>query len=271
MKIFLSAVETYLSAVSESKYENLLTSFYYSNGAKRVMDTLGGKRTIMVDSGAYSFFSQRLKDAASVVKSTTRQRTSLTNVDNYVNEYREFIKKWRDKVDYFVELDIDVLVGKEKLLEIRESLREVAGKKLIPAYHATMGSWEENRDELFRYDYVALEGVAAVGKPRIPYMRCIRDCYENRKKVHVFAMTKVDFLEKYPIYSTDSISWKSVAMWGRSQLSPKCGKLAKYYKHNMRGGGKSINKHLVDEIKLWDDLQTYLTNLWKKRGISWED
>ncbi len=271
MKIFLSAVETYLDAISKSNYKNLLTSFYYRNGAKRAIDTLGGKREIMVDSGAYSFFSQRLKDAASTVKSATHQRTALVNLDNYVNEYKEFIKKWRDKVNYFVELDIDVLVGKEKLLEIRESLREVAGEKLIPAYHATMGSWEENRDELFRYDYVALEGIAAGGKPRIPYMQCIRDCYENGKKVHVFAMTKVDFLEKYPIYSTDSISWKSVAMWGRSQLSPKEGKLAKYYKHQMKGGGEKITKHVIEEIKLWDDLQTYLTNLWKKRGIIWED
>ena len=270
MKIFLAAAESYCKESIKSGYKNLFTTFYIEKKAIELINLADGNRNITVDSGAHSFLSQRLKNAASSIKAAVSAKTDNRNLDNYVDKYCEFIKKYKDKVNYFVELDIDVLIGMEKLLEIRKKLYDVAGKQLIVCYHSTMGAWKENRDELFKYDYIALQGIPPGGKPELNYMEVLMDCYNNKKKVHIFAMTKKKFLSNYPVYSTDSTSWQSLLRFGKSTIKLRKGLMKDFYSYSMRSKNVNFQRFITEETKEWEKLGDYLTRLWKIRGIDWE-
>lgn len=270
MKIYLAAAESYPNFINRASYQNIFTSFYTTTGAGKLINLLGGRKNLVVDSGAHSFFSQRLESAASVVRGRADARTDVKNVDKYVDEYCEFIKIFKDKVNYFVELDIDRVVGLEKTLQIRKRLAEVAGyDKLMVCYHPTMGSWDECKKDLFNYDYIGIQGIQADGKIQIDYATVVKDCYANAKKVHAFAMTKKSFLAKIPVYSTDSSSWKAIFRFGKSVLKDRRGLLGDFFKSQIRRGKLANEYNALEEIKIWKKFEKYFTDLWLSRGIDW--
>lgn len=271
MKIYLAAAESYASFIKDSGYSNIFTSFYIKDRAGKTIELLEGERNLVVDSGAHSFFSQRLGTAASVVTGKIQEKTSLENLDAYVDDYCSFIDKYKERVKYFVELDIDRVAGLKKVLEIREKLATHCGReKLMVCYHPSMGSWEDNRNALFEFDYIGLQGIHSDGRVLIDYVKCVKDCYENGKKVHVFAMTKKSFLEKVPVYSTDSSSWQVIFRFGKSVTKNRTGILHDFYKKQMRRPYLENRFNCLEEIKEWDKLQKYFTDLWLSRGIDWD-
>ena len=109
--------EILFQELSKSKY--ILTSFYYFK------DKLPFEVDLhLVDSGAFTFFSSKKK----------------IDIDKYLTEYIKYINKY--DIKYFFELDIDVLVGYDKVLELRERLERETGKKCIPVWHMSRGKDE---------------------------------------------------------------------------------------------------------------------------------
>lgn len=264
MRIFLASIESGYQSMYPEDLDggNFFTTFYTPNKAGEFMSHKKKNWTLVVDSGAHAFFSQQLGVSASSVGSKKQNRTDPKNVDKYVDEYVEFIHKYKDFADYFVELDIDKVVGKEKMLELRQKLDKAAGRQLIPCYHPSLGTWKENKKELLKYEYIGIEGIRLNDPPKFNYLEVIKDCYLNGTKCHGFAMTKKKYMGELPFYSVDSSSWQAGVRFGRvaGVNSPHI---------QVRAHEKNNIRLYHDGIMQYRKLEDYYTKLWIKRGIDW--
>lgn len=152
----------------------------------------------MLDSGAFTFFS-----AGGGVK-----------WDDYIKQYAAFIN--RNKVKNYFELDIDKLIGYEKVLYYRAKLEDMTGKPCIPVWHKSRG-----RDEFIKiceqYDYVSIGGIASREITQkeykyLPYF--INTAHEHGAKIHGLGFTNVQGLRRFRFDSVDSTSWLSGGRYG---------------------------------------------------------
>ena len=102
-----------------NKSNYILTSFYYFKDALPYQPQIH-----LVDSGAFTFFSSGKK--FDVDKYVGEFINYINEFDiKYVGEFINYINEF--DIKYFFELDIDVLVGYDKVLEIRKRRRHDFG------------------------------------------------------------------------------------------------------------------------------------------------
>lgn len=175
---------------------NILQSFYYVNDFTPVM--IKHCKSFMLDSGAFTFFSSGKN----------------VNWTEYVKKYAQFINQYN--VDLFYELDIDVLIGYEKVLYYRKMLEDLTGKSPIPVWHKSRG-----KDNFYKmcedYNYVAIGGI--VSKEISPkeydvFTPLINIAHKNNTKIHGLGFTNLKGLTKYKFDSVDSTSWVSGNRFG---------------------------------------------------------
>lgn len=166
----------------------ILESFYYCDEVVEKMIPHFGD--FMLDSGAFSFMENpKIKH----------------DWDEYVERYADFIN--RNNVKKFFELDIDSIIGYDKVLKLRERLERLTGKKCIPVWHTSRGK-EEFLKMCEDYDYVSVGGI--VGKEwradeYIPWF--IREAHKRGAKIHGLGYTKLSKLKDMHFDSVDSTSW----------------------------------------------------------------
>ena len=77
--------------------------------------------------------------------------------EEYIERYAGFIKA--TGVEHFIELDIDCVMGYERVKELRNKLITLTNKQPIPVWHKSRG-----KDEFLKmcdeFPYVALGGIA---------------------------------------------------------------------------------------------------------------
>lgn len=171
----------------------ILESFYYADAdTERLIPTFGD---FLLDSGAFTFM---------------QNSKSHVNWDEYIERYADFIN--RNRIEKFFELDIDSIVGYDKVLEYRKRLEKLTGKQCIPVWHNSRG-----KDEYIRhcreYSYVAIGGLVAFGKSEyapkywkfFPWF--IDTAHKNKAKVHALGFTSLTGLQQYHFDSVDSTAW----------------------------------------------------------------
>lgn len=127
MKIFLSALEAspeFYKINQRVPYYNFnLMSFYYVKNKVDVSITIRDKsKEVIIDSGAHSF-----------------QKGKKVDWVEYTKEYAEFIKNFdRPNVVGYFEMDVDNIIGYDKVLELRKILESVSNK-IIPVWHKNRG------------------------------------------------------------------------------------------------------------------------------------
>ena len=141
MKICLAG--TYAATKNTRRYLDItrfiLESFYYIQDWQ--LEYLKKKELFLLDSGAFTFMSNNKGEV---------------NWKEYIDRYADFIIK--NDVKYFFELDIDVLVGYDKVKELTKYLENKTGRKCIPVWHKSRGI-EEWKRLVKEYDYVAIGGI----------------------------------------------------------------------------------------------------------------
>lgn len=169
---------------------NLLESFYYI--AEWQTANLHHFKSFMLDSGAYTF--------------AYGSGAEHIDWDEYLKEYAAYIND--NDVELFFELDIDKLVGYQRVLELRKKLEEETGRRCIPVWHLNRG-YEDWLETCEKYDYIALGGLAAreFGNQEkvIPWFTSTaheRDCM-----VHGLGYTKLPYLARMGFDSVDSSAW----------------------------------------------------------------
>ena len=247
------------------------------------------KGSIIIDSGAHSFFAETDSNrlSASVVQKKGKTKQSP---DEYFEKYIAWLKTCYPHFNYFVELDIGELVGQKKVIEWRERLK-VAGlfDKCITVYHPAVVTWEEyirSLDESVSR-YVAVEGDRRSRK-RLPYTRMIKPAYERKVRVHGFALIKQDILNDSPLYSVDSSSWKAGAKYG-AYIGIVGGKFKSVSMREKNGKLFSLASSVKDLAQIYDEskgkqrdkryemgldtyklMEDYYTQYWERRGIKWD-
>ena len=203
MDIYLAGLDGRGTMIHEGTSENLfkksmiLQSFFNAN--KFTEDVVIPQVSkFLLDSGAFSFFSGG----------------KGTNWDEYLRDYADFIN--RNKVDRFFELDIDSLVGYDKVLQMRRELERMTDKPCIPVWHKSRGK-EAFIQMCKDYDYVSIGGIVSkeITKPEYKYFPWFIDtAHKYGAKIHGLGFTNLADLPKYHFDSVDSTSWTAGNKFG---------------------------------------------------------
>lgn len=217
---------------------NILQSFYYCNDFTEQVIIPQSKR-FMLDSGAFTFFSSGKN----------------VNWDEYVKKYGEFIN--RNNVKLYFELDIDKLIGYEKVLYYRHKLEDMTGKACIPVWHKFRG--QENFIEMCeQYNYVAIGGIVTkeITQKEYKYFpQLIKTAHKNGARIHGLGFTNLKGLTQYKFDSVDSTSWVSGNRFGSIYMFDG----ETMVKHDKKEGQRLADSRKValHNFKEWVKFQQY--------------
>lgn len=192
MKIYLAGIESLTE--QEAQYVkrtkvNGLASFYNMN--TKTEELIPYLDNFLLDSGAFTLFSAG----------------KIVDWDAYITRYANFIK--RNNIQRFFELDIDVLVGYEKVLYLRNKLEDLVGRPAIPVWHKFRG--RENFLEMCdNYQYVAIGGIVSGEIKRSEYpvfSYLISEAHKRQARIHGLGFTNLTKLPIYHFDSVDSTGW----------------------------------------------------------------
>ena len=227
MKIYLAESGGLWEAYFNEKqfaHAYILQSFYYADEFTEKY-IIPNAKDFMLDSGAFSFM----------------QGADAVNWDEYIERYADFIN--RNHINHFFELDIDSVVGYDKVLEYRNKLERITGKQCIPVWHINRGK-EEFIKSCDEYDYVALGGIAGVAKQAVIYKKYqqafpwfISIAHKHGAKIHGLGYTNLNGLKKYHFDSVDSTAWTT---------GNRFGYIYKFNGHTMRKIGVPPGNRIAD-------------------------
>lgn len=219
-KVFLSSLETNATQyiIDRCSQENMpmlynLMSFYYlkqqSNETKMIIDK---SQLIMIDSGAHSF-----------------QKGKKVEWREYTEKFAEWIKKNDEpKILGYFEMDVDNIIGYEKVLELRRILLK-ATDKIIPVWHKNRGVEEYKRMcRETKGKIVAITGFKNEDIRDEQYLMFLKYAWQYGKKVHCLGMTRKKLLDTIPFDYVDSSSWRQDAIYGNIKRDGKRIKAKKY-------------------------------------------
>ena len=173
---------------------NLLESFAYMNkGVEYVRQHAPSE--FMLDSGAFTYMNGKPSENL--------------DWDEYVKEYTDYINT--TNVKYFFEMDIDSVVGYERVLELRKDIERLTDKRPIPVWHKARGI-EEFKKMCTDYDYVSIGGFVTqeIKKPEYPKIAgLIEYAHKKNSKIHGLGFTALQWLPKLHFDSVDSTAWLS--------------------------------------------------------------
>lgn len=204
MRIFLAGTNAEIKhkdVLKTSPY--LLESFYYVKDWQT--ELIHNCKDFLLDSGAFTFCGTG--------------KFNSEQFEEYIEKYANYIKK--NDIKHFFELDIDSIVGYEKVLEYRKKLETLTNRQCIPVWHMARGK-EEFIRHCDEYPYVALGGyVAAIkqGDPRQRlYIKCypwfINEAHKRGTQIHGLGFTNTTLLPQIHFDSVDSTRW-NCARFGR--------------------------------------------------------
>ena len=202
MQLFLAGVWPWRSgggydnAVHEYKPYILESFFYADEDTERLLPYFGD---FLLDSGAFTFM---------------QGKGGSPNWDDYVERYADFIR--RNNIKKYFELDIDSVIGYEKVKGIRTRLERLAGSPCIPVWHLSRGIDEYKRmcDE---YNYVAIGGIVSgeITKDKYKYFPyLIAEAHKRGAKVHGLGFTNLSQLRICHFDSVDSTAWTTGNRFG---------------------------------------------------------
>lgn len=211
MKVLLAGSESKESAsrMREMGAKHLLLSYYYLRNKKDPVPFLEEMRQnstfMFLDSGAHTFFHEA---GISAVHGEKKTKTA-ENPEQYLHEYIQWLKEYGSYFDGYAELDIDQIVGHDKILEWHKIWEESGLDKIVYCYHPTqpISYWEKICKE---NHYVGIQGNLPLQK----YVGYLNVAKKYGTKVHGFAMTKTEPMQKLPFFSVGSTSWQSGERFG---------------------------------------------------------
>lgn len=229
------------------------------------LDPARQNKRLFLDSGAYSAFTRGVE----------------INLDEYV----ALVKEHDREIFAYAVLDV---IGDHKATRKNYLKMRRMGLNPIAAFH-----YESPYKELERYckegcDYMALGGLVPLSSAKSTLRKHLDNCWAVLKKywpikVHAFGVTSQWVLERYPFYSCDSTvaivgggMGRVVDFEGGRLRSLRWTQHAKAGRHatmvdNLADDGSRHMARRLHNIKTIVRFEEYLTTLWEKRGIIWND
>lgn len=217
---------------------------------KKLTIEIKSSQDVFLDSGAYSAFTQKL------------------HID--VSDYGDFLLKNGKNFTVYANLDV---IGDDKASDENLHILESLGLKPLPVFH--YGSNYKKLGVLAqKYPYIALGGLVPIARKKRQLHEHLRRCFANMKgvRVHGFGVCAKDVLENFPFYSVDATTWMVGSRF--SHICDAHTMTQRITKQNLlRSGNISEIKAIMDKnadainIQRFLELENYITNLWKKRGV----
>jgi len=239
--------------------DNPLISYWAVLSTKKNIQTIKEYKRFhnkyFLDSGAFSAFTK--------------------NVSIDISDYIKFIKDNKNIFKNYAVLDV---IGDAKETLKNQIIMEKQGLAPIPCFH--YGEPFSYLEEYCKkYDYIALGGLVPLSLKRSVLKRHLSKCFEiiskRKNKIHLFGITSKWVLESFPAYSADSTSAFG-SIWGTVSKLSKGKKMD--YKTNIeafgmidRDGKKNYRRRVIFMIKETKKLEKYITEIWKKRGVTWKN
>lgn len=206
MRLFLAGVSPWRTGGGYDRIIHqykpyILESFFYADAdTERLMPHYGD---FLLDSGAFTFM---------------QGRGGSPDWDEYIRRYADFIN--RNKVEKYFELDIDSVVGYDKVKQIRAKLESLTGRQSIPVWHKSRGK-DEFIGHCKDYPYVAIGGLVD-GAKKGEYARelwkyfpwFINTAHQNGAKIHALGFTSLEGIRLYHFDSVDSTAWTTGNRFG---------------------------------------------------------
>ena len=240
MKIFLSALEASYSNVINTafdKYKYMLCSFYYlrQNIFKQILKK---SDLMLIDSGAHSF-----------------QKGKQVNWFEYTKKYAKWIRENDDdKILGYFEMDIDNIIGYDKVLELRNILESVSNK-IIPVWHKNRGINDYKKMcQQYAGKIIAITGFKNEDIRDEQYIMFLKYAKKYNCKVPCLGMTRRKILDTVPFDFVDSSSWKQQAIHGR--IGNK--KVSKEYSKT------NMDQVVISAFKEGIKMQVYYENKWAR-------
>lgn len=191
-----------------------------------------GSKNLMLDSGAYSAFTQGIK-------------INMKELNQYIQKL---------KPEYAIQLDV---IGEEEATW-KNYVKQKTEVDVMPVIHYMASPKHIKR--VLKEGYVCFGGtVGCSPATKMQWLDYLFSYPEARNvKIHGLGVMSKIMLCRYPFYSTDSTTALKVFRY------PESIKLDRF-----RQKTKTREELLTHTIKQQLDLETYVTKLWKKRGIKW--
>lgn len=212
MKIFLSALENAKNSKAEGGIPvakllvdsgvqmkwNLMSYYYIYNRLPLAEYIRDHSEQVMIDSGAHSF-----------------QFGIKVDWVEYTKRYAAFIQKFdKENVVGYFEMDIENVIGYDKVLELRKILEDVSDK-IIPVWHPIHGIDDyQKMCERYAGKVIAIGGFRGTDIKDEQFLSFIKVARQHSCKVHCLGMTRCSVLDQVPFDYTDSSSWSANARFG---------------------------------------------------------
>lgn len=218
MQIYMAAMEgrkRNLVETPDGFIDFALTSYFYLSDKQELLDLLLQKSEhLLIDSGAHSF-----------------QHGTHIDLDAFVDRYIAFIKRNTDnpKIEGFFEMDVDNVIGYDKVLYYRKKL-EAVSDKIIPVWHGNRGVSEFYRMcEEYRGKRISIGGFKGYDISDSSYNYFINTAHKYGCKIHILGMTRMTLIKDLNLGKDDSVdssSWLQAGVFGYYVLpSKKFGKV----------------------------------------------
>lgn len=198
-------------------------------------------KDFLLDSGAFTYM--------------TSKKNQSVDWSSYIDMYIDFINF--HKIEKFFELDIDTVVGYDKVKKLRQRLEAKTGKQSIAVLH-NHRDLNECRALCKDYDYVALGGFVnkEIKKDSYKYIRAVINlAHENGAKIHGLGFTRLKYLDLFNFNSVDSSGWLAGVRYGRGiDIFRNNTIITKKYKTKY----KNYRKLADHNFKNWCQLMRYL-------------
>lgn len=203
-KIFLAGVSSVKNTITPYFTPHyILESFMYLKSKHKStlnhIDWCLKADEFLLDSGAFTFMNKSKKTSS----------FSDEALWEYINSYIDFINQY--DIKYFFEMDIDCVVGYDKVKEIRKYIEEKTNKKVIPVWHRDRGI-QDFHDTCKEYKYVAIGGIASKEIKQSEYDFLCELCniaHDYGCKIHGLGYSPLSVLNgrECPFDTIDSTTW----------------------------------------------------------------
>lgn len=176
---------------------------------------------VSMDSGAYSLYNVKFAPSKQGLQ-VDRGSANYDYLNNpeftqYLDDYCAFLFDHEDDLEFYV--NVDIIYNPEATLEV-QAYMESCGLNPIPVFHYGEPI-ELLRHYIDNYEYIGVGGLGQKASVQ-SYIefgdRVFKEvCNKHgtpRVKVHGFAMTAFQLMERYPWYSCDSSTWTSLSRNG---------------------------------------------------------
>lgn len=247
-------------SIGNDEYKWFLESYHYINTFRHVAAIRKDKRTIFLDSGAFSAFTK--------------------GADIKIEDYARYIHKNKDIIH--LAANLDDLHKREQLSWNNQKALEAMGIKVLPVFHTREDTAWLKKYLDAGYDYIALGGMVAESKAWLKHW--LDEIFGEyltypdgraRVKIHGFGLTTFDLMLRYPWYSVDSTSWVLAGRYGLIWYVDDEGKPVRLYISDQSPKRKDWDSHYdslspMHRKKLTEQIEQRGFKVEELRSIYWK-